>query len=70
MALNKENLQTSLQTIFDDLSDKSAADVAQQMADAIDAYVKTGTVQAGIPITGTSPTGPITGATSGTGSII
>jgi hypothetical protein len=70
MALNKATLQTSLQAIFEDLSDKSAADVAQQMADAIDAYVKTGTVPAGIPITGTSPTGPVTGTTSGPGSIV
>lgn len=69
MALDKATLTSALKTIFEDLSDKSAADVAQQMADAIDAYVKTGTVPAGIPIAGTSPAGAVTGATSGPGSI-
>jgi hypothetical protein len=69
MALDKATLKTSLQTIFEDLSNKSAADVAQQMADAIDAYVKTGIVPAGIPVTGTCPAGPVTGTTSGPGSI-
>lgn len=69
MALDKATLTSSLTTIFEDLSGKSAADVAQQMADAIDAYVKTGTVPAGIPIAGISPAGAVTGATSGPGSI-
>lgn len=67
--LNKTALKTALQEIFEDLSQKTAADVAEQMADAIDAYVKTAEVVPGIPVTGTCPAGPVTGQTSGPGSI-
>lgn len=70
MALDKNGLKSALQSIFEDLSNKSAATVAQQMADAIDTYVKTAEVVPGIPVSGTCPQGPVTGQTSGPGSLI
>jgi len=45
MALNKAALQASLLTTFTNLStSKTAADAAQEIADAIDTFVKSGTV--------------------------
>lgn len=70
MALDKPGLALALKAIFEDLSGQTAADAANAMADAIDAFVKTGEVSAGIPITGSSPSGPVTGATSDTGVIV
>ena len=80
MALDKSTLQSALysnlKTIFEDLSSKSADDaaiaMAQAMADAIDIYVKTGSVTftAGT-ITGACPPlgGPLTGGTGAGGTI-
>lgn len=72
MALNKSALQTSLESIFNDLNpEKTPADVAQQMADAIDTFVKSGTVST--TVTGTTspavPGAPSTVTGTGTGSI-
>ena len=60
MSLDKTTLQTTLETIFG--STHTAADAAQQIANAIDTYVKNATVNV------TSVTGVTAGtATSGTG---
>ncbi len=69
MALDTPGLASALKNIFENLNGQTAQDAADAMADAIETYVKTGEVSAGIPITGTSPSGPVTGSTSGTGSI-
>ncbi len=53
MALDKAGLKAALQTAFEDLnSAKTASDAAQDMADAIDIYVKTAIATVTIP-TGT-----------------
>ncbi len=67
--LDKATLKSALQTIFEDLSNKTASEAAASMADAIEAFVKTGTVPAGIAITGTSPAGAVTGQTTSAGAI-
>lgn len=71
MALNKAQLKSDLLAIFTDLSQgKTASAAAEERANAIDAFVRTGEVPAGIPVTGTCPTGGVSGSTSGPGSII
>ncbi len=48
MALDKTGLKNALQAIFTDItSGKTAADAADDFANAIDTYVKTGTVSFG-----------------------
>ena len=65
MALNKTALQSALKTIFEKEGNTSES-VAADMATAIEAYVKSGTVTT--VVTGTSATGgAVTG--SGTGSV-
>ena len=45
MSLNKAQLKAALQAVFEDLdADKTAGQVAQEIADAIDAFVRTGRV--------------------------
>jgi hypothetical protein len=68
MALDKATLAGTLQQIFADgqAGAKSQAQVAQAIADAIDAFVKSGTVTT--TVTGTdSLGGPVVGA--GTGAV-
>lgn len=70
MSLDKAGLQTALQTAFS--GTHSAADSAALLANAIDAYVKTGTVDfatigAGLFVTGL---GPVTGTTTASGGTI
>lgn len=68
MALNKTALQASLLATFSNLDpNKTPAQVAQQIADAVDTFVKSGTVS----VTGTtSPTVPGAPATvTATGSV-
>jgi hypothetical protein len=76
MALDKTGLQTTIKALMLDMKTKESAsfdEFAQRLADAIDVYVKTGTVTVapGIPVsTAGSPTAQ-TGATTapGTGTI-
>jgi imidazolonepropionase-like amidohydrolase len=68
MSLNKIALKNALQAAFEDIrSDKTAADAAQQLADAIDDYVKTGSVTfvAGTPIATSAGPGTITAPMTG-----
>lgn len=74
MALDKATLIASLTTIFSDLTGKTAAQQAQAVADAIDIYVKTGTIATTVAVvsvsgvtTGPGVSGP--GAGTGTGTI-
>lgn len=68
MALDKTILAQALKAAFDAQSDKQVdpaaarAQQAEQVADAIDAFIKSGSVQT--TVTGTSATG---GAVTGTG---
>ena len=66
MPLDKTTLQSQLQAIFEDLDpSKTPEQVAQEMADAIDVFVKSGTVNTAV--TGSCPTGAVTG--TGTGAV-
>lgn len=78
MALNKATLATQLKAIFDGVSpeatgetdpDKLRQKLATDMANAIDAFVKTGavTVASGITLSSTGTAAAHTGATNGTG---
>ena len=67
MALDKAGLVSALTTIFEDLTGKSAAQKASELANAIDTYVKTGEVSVTITAANSglqtstspgSPTGP------------
>ena len=66
MALNKAQLAAELQTIMADgqAGAKTQAQVAQAVADAIDAFVRSATVTTSV--TGTCSTGPVAGAGAGT----
>ncbi len=78
MALNKATLAQQLKTIFDGVSpeaggesdpDKLRLKVANEMADAIDAFIKTGTVTVAkdIPVSTTGTAAAQTGKTTTTG---
>lgn len=74
MALDKAGLEATLTTIFEDLSGKSAATKAGEIADAIDVYVKTATVSTNVNVVsvsgvtvGAGVSGP--GAGTGTGTL-
>lgn len=68
MALDKASLVSELTTVFEDVNAKTAAETAQQIADAIDTFVKTGsvTVASGIPVTTSIGVGTTTGPGTGT----
>jgi hypothetical protein len=69
MGLDKAGLESALKAAFDDMRDNKTTDeAAQQLADAIDAYIRTATVTvaAGQAFTGTSTGGPVTGTTTST----
>lgn len=76
MALNKAGLKSAIKSVLlaqrNITSDPvSAADqMAEGLANAIDAYVKTGEVKAGIPVATTGSSTAQTGATTANGSII
>jgi leucyl aminopeptidase (aminopeptidase T) len=57
MALDKATLTATLTSIFSDVSAKTPAQKAAEIADAIDLYVKTGTV---VGVTAGGATLPIT----------
>jgi len=78
MALNKAALVTQLKAIFDGVSPEATGitdpaalrqKMANDMADAIDAFVKTGTVAAGIAVSTTGTAAAQTGATTAIGTI-
>jgi predicted RNase H-like HicB family nuclease len=50
MSLDKAELKSALQAVFEDLADgKTAEDAATQLADAIDVYVKTAMATVQVP---------------------
>lgn len=67
MALDKATLANTLEQIFagSQAGAKTQAQVAQAIPDAIDAFVRSGTVTT--TVTGTCSTGPVVG--TGTGSV-
>ena len=75
MALNKAGLEAALKNALDAQSDKEVdpkearANMAKDMDNAIDIYIKTATVSvvAGIPVTTAGTAAAQTGATTGTG---
>lgn len=70
MALAKAALVSALQSAFEDLSGKTAAQKAQAIADAIDTFVKTGTVTVSVTSVSGVTTGPgVSGPGTGTGTI-
>lgn len=73
MALNKAALQSSILGILTDMETRTVdakSEFAARLADAIDAFVKTGTVPAGIPVSTTGSASAQTGATTAPGSIV
>lgn len=73
MALVKATLKAAIMAAFQkqagkaaegDDPAKSAEELASDIADAVDAYIKTATVVS--VVTGTSPSGPVTGTATST----
>jgi hypothetical protein len=72
MPLDKNTLKTEIKAILSDMENKevdSKEEFAQRLSDAIEAFVKSGTVTVatGIPVTTSSGSGSTSG--EGTGSI-
>ena len=75
MALNKTLLKTQIKQALEDQRVKednpSAAldDLATKLSNAIDSFVKSGTVSTSVntTVTGSSPAGPVTGTGTGSG---
>ncbi len=70
MALNKAALISTLTAIFPDLTGKSPADKADEIATAIDVYVKTATVSTAVTVASVSLVTPgvgVSGPGAGTG---
>ena len=73
MPLNKTALAQSILKLMTDARKETEIDdskFANGMADAIDAFVKTGEVQAGIPVSTAGSATAQTGATTGPGKIL
>lgn len=73
MALNKTALAQSILKLMTDARKETEIDdskFANGLADAIDAFVKTGEVQAGIPVSTAGSATAQTGATTGPGKIL
>lgn len=73
MPLNKTALAQSILKLMTDARKKTEIDdskFANGLADAIDAFVKTGEVQAGIPVSTAGSATAQTGATTGPGKIL
>lgn len=73
MPLNKTALAQSILKLMTDASKETEIDdskFADGLADAIDAFVKTGEVQPGINVSTTGTAAAQTGATTGTGKIL
>lgn len=73
MPLNKTALAQSILKLMTDARKETEIDdskFANGLADAIDAFVKTGEVQPGIPVSTTGTAAAQTGATTGPGKIL
>lgn len=73
MPLNKTALAQSILKLMTDARKETEIDdskFANGLADAIDAFVKTGEVQPGIPVSTTGTAAAQTGATTSTGKIL
>jgi hypothetical protein len=73
MPLNKTALAQSILKLMTDVRKETEIDdskFANGLADAIDAFVKTGEVQAGIPVSTAGSATAQTGATTGPGKIL
>lgn len=73
MPLNKTALAQSILKLMTDARKETEIDdskFANGLADAIDAFVKTGEVQPGIPVSTTGSAAAQTGATTGPGKIL
>lgn len=73
MPLNKTALAQSILKLMTDARKETEIDdskFANGLADAIDAFVKTGEVQAGIPVSTAGSATAQTGATTGLGKIL
>lgn len=73
MPLNKAALAQSILKLMTDARKETEIDdskFANGLADAIDAFVKTGEVQAGIPVSTAGSATAQTGATTGPGKIL
>lgn len=75
MPLNKTALAQSILKLMTDTDARKETEIddskfANGLADAIDAFVKTGEVQAGIPVSTTGTAAAQTGATTGPGKIL
>lgn len=73
MPLNKTALAQSILKLMTDARKETEIDdskFANGLADAIDAFVKTGEVQAGIPVSTAGSATVQTGATTGPGKIL
>lgn len=73
MPLNKTALAQSILKLMTDARKETEIDdskFANGLADAIDAFVKTGEVQVGIPVSTTGTAAAQTGATTGPGKIL
>lgn len=73
MPLNKTALAQSILKLMTDAKKETEIDdskFADGLADAIDAFVKTGEVQPGITVSTTGTAAAQTGATTGTGKIL
>lgn len=73
MPLNKTALAQSILKLVTDARKETEIDdskFANGLADAIDAFVKTGEVQAGIPVSTAGSATAQTGATTGPGKIL
>lgn len=73
MPLNKTALAQSILKLMTDARKETQIDdskFADGLADAIDAFVKTGEVQPGITVSTTGTAAAQTGATTGTGKIL
>ena len=75
MALDKTSLKASIKQAFNDQRsntndpDGAIDDLASKIADAVDLFVKSGSVSTSVStvITGTSPSGAVTGTGTGSG---
>ena len=73
MPLNKTAIAQSILKLMTDARKETEIDdskFANGLADAIDAFVKTGEVQAGIPVSTAGSATAQTGATTGSGKIL
>lgn len=73
MALQKDVLESSILNLLTQMRQETEIDdskFAKGLADAIDAFVKTGEVQPGIPVSTTGSAAAQSGATTGPGKIL